>query len=366
MTYDAIESLRIFIYSSIDFLYSFFSLTIITLQIILVISVICLIIYFLVKKWKSFHPAKKVKIVAEIQSIIIFFELVVAGILLLSIFNEKLPLIKPIFRMTYIQNLTTFVFSSSTANGSTISLENLSGILGIASVVIVYFYFFYVFSRTGYFTERTEIQEKYAAIFWSPIVLLLFGGLVILPMDNIIFPSANPPVDSLFFLIAIFTVFISIPLPLLLRRYFYNRGTNIDSREPTNWIFQYDFIDTFRKIPTSATEDLLSSFISDFILALTILLALMGYLLNCNLFMLLIVESCLLIALFWISQLSLIPKRKMTVELKECDASGRHVQIANIFIITDSQNGYFIVLDEKNTLSQIMKDSIQQLIYQNE
>lgn len=56
----------------------------------------------------------------------------------------------------------------------------------------------------------------------------------------------------------------------------------------------------------------------------------------------------------------------MTVELKEKDAHNNFIQIPDVFVITASPKGYFVIVDKNNKVMQIMKDSIHELIYQKD
>lgn len=177
-------------------------------------------------------------------------------------------------------------------------------------------------------------------------------------MDSI----TNKPVsgDAFLFVFGFITLMISVQIPIILRQHFYNNGISFNTGAPDNKIFNYNFIDSFRKLPHSGS----GSLTPDLFLALTLIMAFYSYISNCNVFMLLLVEFCILTVFFWLRQLSLIPTRKMTIELKDLDSSGQHIPIKDVFIITDSSKGYFVVLHEDNSLTEIMKDSVYQLIYQ--
>ncbi|MFY9982630.1 MAG: hypothetical protein WAK75_08690 [Methanoregula sp.] len=330
------------------------------LESLLILSIILGMILWIYQKWKSFTPAQKIKTWSKYLSIFIFIEFFVVFISIIIAINEKLALFKPIYNSTSLLNLKDFIFSSAVLNGASISFENFSGLIGVISIVIIYLYFFYVFSNTKYFAERTAIQEKYAAIFWSPVAIVIGGGLLILYLDSITNKTVNG--DVFLFVFGFITVMMSVEIPIILRQHFYNNGISFDTGAPDNKIFNYDFIDSFRRLPKSGS----GSFIPDLFLALTLIMAFYSYISDCNIFMLILVEFCILTVFFWLRQLSLIPTRKMTIELKDLDSSGNHIPIKNVFIITDSSKGYFVVLHEDNSLTEIMKDSVHQLIYQND
>jgi len=54
----------------------------------------------------------------------------------------------------------------------------------------------------------------------------------------------------------------------------------------------------------------------------------------------------------------------MTIELKQLDNLGHFLKITDVYVMTESANGYFIVVERYNDVSQIMKDSVHALIFQ--
>jgi len=244
------------------------------------------------------------------------------------------------------------------------SFENLSVIISIISVASVYLYFFYVLRKTKYFSEISIEQEKYSAVFWGPLLFLVGVGAAILAMDFTAIQTSNSVPflpDFVLFFLGIFNLIITIPIPYFLKRYFYNFEKD-NKAFPEDDLFVYEFIDNFRTLKVASSETL----ISDSILITTILLAGLGYVFNCNVLLLIFSEICLLLSHFWSSQLRLIPKMKITIELKEKDDLHQFIKIPDIFIITTSPNGYFVILDKNNTVMQIMKDSVHKIIYQKD
>ncbi len=318
------------------------------------------IVYFIHQKWVSLIPEQKVKSWAKYLSAFLFFEFCLFLSAISWYIVSKSADITPFYNTTSLLNLKDFIFSSPGPNGATISFENLSGLISVVSILIIFLYFFHVFSNTKFFAERTAIQEKYAAVFWIPIVIVLVGGIFIIFLDEI---THKPPYGDAFLLIfGIVNILLSSKIPIILRKYFFTNGVDFDTHQSVEKIFNYNFIDSYRRLPKSGFE----TFISDLILAFTLLLAFYSYISNCNIFMLILAEYCLLTIFFWIRQLSLIPTKRMTIELKETDTDGNHVPLVNLFIISDSSKGYFVVLDENSTLRQIMKDSIHQIIFQKD
>ena len=374
---------------------SFIHLNLMLLNFSIALLIVCavpVVIYFsgrwlfnlILRNWKNRYPepAQQLTKWAEILSGIIFIEFVAILGFFINVFNDHLPSIESIFNFTYILNLKNFVFlpngvsynsnissglnaSLSVTNNSNLSFENLSGIISIITIFIIYLYFYSVFSNTKYFAEGSEIQEKYAAIFWAPIYTILLASFLVIFIDLIIHSTTILP-DFILLIFGLFNFFIVVPIPHLLRKNFYNNGVDFNTKQPLDFIYNYDFIQKFRKLYSLADIESNIRHISDLILASTIAIVFLAYIYYCNILILIIVEYCFLSVHFWSSQLNLIPSRRITIVLKECDVFRRHLEIKNVFILSDSSIDYFVVLDEHNTLTEIMKDSIYQLVYQND
>lgn len=355
---------------------------------------------FIKKKWDQRYPEPVDQLMKKNQFrfIIVFFEVVLSFCFILSqtLNSNGIPLVETLYSYSNIDNITNFIFlsdryivsnmssglSSSIISNytnesihyvmsvvvlpsdipkGTISLENLSAIISIFSICIIFLYFFYTLGKTRYFGELSDIQEKYAGIFWSSILVMLIAGVFILFLD-IVHLSPSIGIDLLLFSIGMVNIAITAFIPSILKKNFYNYGIDFETKKASKYLYNYEFLAKFNRPKTYRymvfSEDLqLILILTNSILAITY---------NCNIFMLIIAEYFLLTSHFWASQLKLLPYRKFTIEFKEIDRYSNHKKIENVFIISESPKGYFVILQKNNLVTEIMKDSVHKLIYESD
>jgi hypothetical protein len=265
-------------------------------------------------------------------------------------------------------NLTTneamqsqFLQFSSTSKFLDFMIENPAGgisvLVGTLSIITVYLYFFTILGKTKYFSELTEVQEKYAHCFWRLSIISIFGGLVILIVISSITKTPNP-LDGALFCAGFLNMIFLLMIPVILKNNFFNSNQS-ENKTLKKGNYFYKFLEDFQK------ETIPENWSSDIILVLTCLWVIIAVLFNCNIFLLLMVEFSLLVAHFWSSQITLLPHTKTTIELLP-DNLGNSTKITNVFILLESTKGYFVVLDEKNQTYWIMKNSIHKLIDKGE
>jgi len=282
------------------------------------------------------------------------------------------PVIKPILNLTYTYSITTFVFPSvDTINltplsvnitdsivtrSSIVSSENITAIIGIVSVLIIFLYFFSTFGKTKYFAEGSEIQKKYASIFFTPAYSVLWFGIIALAIDGALKNFENLGPELFLFCFGFVNLMLATPIPQILRGNFYNDGISRETTKLDRYIYNYAFIENFRQLPHTVYAE----FISDSVLMFSIIVAIFALISNSNLLMLIFTEYCLLTIHFWASQLDHIPLRRVTIEFKDQNTSKT---IENAFILEDSQE-YYLIVQEDNSVKEIMKDTVSQIIYQ--
>jgi hypothetical protein len=317
----------------------------------IIILILSIIFFQIIIMWKACeNTAEQVNFLSGSQSLIIFLELI--GLTLVTFFNI---IFSPTMQSQFL-NLTSslkikdFIITDPTGG--------ISVLIGIISIITVYLYFFTVFGKSKYFSERSQLQEKYFDIFWRAPFFILIGGSLILIAEVIITKTGNI-FDGSLFLIGMINLGSSIPLAYKLKKYFYNTNL-VDSEGLKLGDFDYKFLENFQKLKAPFLE----KSTPDSILIMTILWAGLALFFNCNIFLLLFTEYCLLVAHFWSSQLSLIPQKKTTIELLDTDCFGNYHKINDVFILADSSKGYIIILDKENQTSSIMKNSIHRLIDQ--
>jgi len=318
---------------------------------LLILSIIIIFVVF--RSWEACkNTAEQVNFWSIVQSLFILLELIGLSLYAIFKFITNLSMQSQFLNITSSSNLKEFITTNPTGG--------ISILVGIISIITVYLYFFTVLSKTKYFSEISEVQEKYNAIFWQLPVFLLLFGLIILIVTDIIYKIDNN-FDIALFTIGVLNIIFTTPLAFNLKKYFYNLNLS-DSDGLKQGDYDYKFLENFQKIKTFLAEE----WTSDNILIMTIILAGLALFFNCNIFILLMTEFCLLVAHFWSSQLKLIPKKKTTIELMYKDSSGNYFKITDVFILSESSKGYFVVLDEHNQKSKIMKNTIHKLIDQKE
>jgi len=325
-------------------------------QIAAFIGLVCFF-YLTIRSWlECQYSAEKLKFFSKHQSRLILIELGLISIIsLILLFIDNSPIRSPILNITSSTNYSNVLTSNQ--------LGNIPVFIGIITIVTIYLYFFSLLGKTKYFSERTEEQEKYSSIFFSLPFCLIVGGFILYFVD---FSVVTPNFHRIFFnsillLLAGFNILITAPISNYLSNFFYcTKSSPLSSFGKPK--YNYEFIDNFRKLGNILSEDL----ISENILIITILLFGFAFFFECSIFLLLLTEFCLLIAHFWSSQLRLIPRTKVTIELIDTDSYGNYIKIPDLFILSDSSNGYFVVLGKNNQLIRVMKNSINKLIDQKE
>jgi len=319
------------------------------------------------------EPAQQLNKYVKLHFFILFFEM--AGILAYLSFNISQPIMMPLLNFTYTYSLQKSIFPSfgpinlapiSTnitgpiLNGGTVSSsDNITAIIGIISVFIIFLYFFSVFGKTKYFAEGSEIQKKYASIFFTPGYSVLWCGIIALMIDGALKNFGNFWPDLFLFLFALFNLCVALPIPYIFRNNFYNEGIDKKTDKLDKYVYNYEFIEKFRHLPHTSFPQ----FTSDSILMFSIIVAIFAFISNSNILMLIFAEYCLLMVHFWSSQLDLMPLRKVTIEFKDQVTSKFGKTIEHVFILDDSQE-YLLVVQEDNSVREIMRDTVSQIIYQ--
>jgi|SRR5208283_657393 len=319
------------------------------------------------------EPAQQLNKYVKLHFFILFFEM--AGILVYLSFNISQPIMMPLLNFTYTYSLQKSIFPSfgpinlapiSTnitgpiLNGGTVSSsDNITAIIGIISVFIIFLYFFSVFGKTKYFAEGSEIQKKYASIFFTPGYSVLWCGIIALMIDGALKNFGNFWPDLFLFLFALFNLCVALPIPYIFRNNFYNEGIDKKTDKLDKYVYNYEFIEKFRHLPHTSFPQ----FTSDSILMFSIIVAIFAFISNSNILMLIFAEYCLLMVHFWSSQLDLMPLRKVTIEFKDQVTSKFGKTIEHVFILDDSQE-YLLVVQEDNSVREIMRDTVSQIIYQ--
>jgi hypothetical protein len=310
------------------------------------------VVIYIFGSWKACkNTAEQVNFLSGAQAIVIFIECM--GLIVFTVYKLLTDILmqSEFLNFTSSSNLKNFITTNPT--------QGFSVLVGIFSIIIVYLYFFTVLRKTKYFSENSEVQEKYGSIFWSLPLFILFGGFIILCFQGLINHSQNY-FDVALFCVGLINMVSTVPIAYYLKKYFFNLNLS-DPNCLEKGKIDYEFIENFQKLGESFLEGL----VSDLILIMTFIWVGLSLIFNCNIFLLLTTEYCLLIALFWSSQLQLIPQKKITIELVETNQLENHTEIKDVYILSESSKGYFLILDKNNQISKIMKDSIYKLIEQN-
>jgi prolipoprotein diacylglyceryltransferase len=104
------------------------------------------------------NKARELNLISKRRTYVIYFELIVLfSFICYNILTN--PTIQSQFsNITSSSNLRDFVMFSN--NG-------ISIFIGVISMIIVYLYFFTNLNKAKYFSDSSELQEKYAEVFWS-------------------------------------------------------------------------------------------------------------------------------------------------------------------------------------------------------
>jgi hypothetical protein len=316
--------------------------------IIVLLFALFLYIYW---RWKRCqNAAQKVNFFSGWLSLILLLELIGLSFFILFniIFNQSIQ--------SQFQNFTSTSYIKNVIIGN--PTAGISILIGIISITTLYLYFFSVLGKTKYFSERSEIQEKYSEPFWRIFVFVFFGGLAILFVISTITKTPNP-LNWVFFMIGLLNLALTVGIPLILKQNFFNLDL-IETTILKKGDYDYKFLEDFQKEKPPMFEELAS----DIILIMTFMWVGIALLFDCNIFLLLMLEYSLLIAYFWLRQLAIIPHKKTTIELIP-DKFGNFSKITDVFILFESSKGYLIVLDKNNMTSKIMKNSIYKLSEQS-
>ena len=298
------------------------------------------------------NPAEKVNFFSKFQSLIIFYEII--GLLvfvLLSLITSESPIQSQYLTIKSSLNLREFILANPT--------ESISVLIGSFSMIIVYLYLFNILGKTKYFLELSdsEVQEKYSAIFWILPFIFLFGGVLFLLIDVMIGKLST--FDTVLFIIGFVNLLTTGFLASNLQDNFFKKVSDSIGLKKGN--FNYEFIAKYQETKESFFEN----FNSDSILIITFLLAGASFIFDFNLFILLMTEYFLLVAHFWSSQLQLLPQNKTTIELVDTDCFQNHLKITDVYVLSESPKGYLLILDKKNQITRIMKESIHKYFAQN-
>ena len=317
----------------------------------LIVPILVIFVIFLSHRTFSVsrNTAEQVNFWSGVQSKVIFLELIGLSLFAAYTFVHNSSIQLQLLNMTSTSNLKEVVSANPTGS--------ISVLIGIVSIITVYLYLFSILNKAKYFSEISETQDKYISVFWILPVFLFIGGLGVISILGAL--SKQTTFDVVLFVIGFLNLIITLPIAIKLKKYFYN--TNLtESSGLKLGDYDYKFLEHFRKLKAPALEELTS----DCILILTFLWAGLALFFNCNIFLLLMMEFCLLVSHFWSSQLKLLPQRKITLELMEKDNLGNPLRITDVFILSESSKGYFVILDESNQKKRVMKNTIFQLIDQ--
>lgn len=255
-----------------------------------------------------------------------------------------------------------YLLYTSSQNFTNVFGTNPTGVIAIITSFIAYTYLFFILSRTKFFSENTETYEKYSGIFWN-FPLISFSAVFIFFILDIPSQDAKRILFNIFLMaVIIYNVIIVYKIPNILKENFYNYNAWKNSKFPKKEQFNYHFLESFKNF--SFFDDLRS--MPDIIFASTIMIAVLAFLFDCNLFLVITAELALLVTHFWLSQLLLIPRKKMTVELKETNSTHSNEKISDLFLITESSKGYFVFLNNDNKLIHVKYDSVYSMYSQDD
>jgi hypothetical protein len=313
-----------------------------------------LIGYYYYKKTRKpeENKARELNIISKRRRYIIYFELIVLSSFICYNIIRNPTTQSQFSNITSSSNLRDFVILSN--NG-------ISIFIGVISMIIVYLYFFTNLNKAKYFSESSELQEKYADVFWSLFIIFMLGGFFILILMMPINQSTNSIVlNCLLFGTGFINLIFLVEIPRNLKKYFYN----LNISEPDSLMkrtYNYKFLEDFQKEDIDYTR-----YISESILIMTFLWAIIALFVDCNIFLLLMTEYSLLVSHFWWGQLQLLPQKKTTIELTDADGFGNYLKITDVFVLSESPKDYIVILDKNNQISRIMKNSIYKLTNQTD
>jgi preprotein translocase subunit YajC len=323
------------------------------------IATLFLVVLFAIFYFKIYRPwqacdknAQRLNFVSKKLAYIIYIELLGLSSFIIVYLLIDQPAQSQFLNITSSSNLRDFILLSS--NG-------ISVFIGIISIIAVYFYFFTILKKTKYFSEISELQEKYTGFFWGTFAFILFGGIVIFGFLFITTkPGASQNLNILLFALAITNLLGFYHIPVYLKKYLYNSNLS-EMGGLSKGCYDYKFFEDFQTEDTDYIH-----WISDCILFITLMLAGLSLFINCNIILLLMAEYSFLLAHYWWGQLQLIPHKKTTIELTDIDRFRNFLKITDVFILSETSKEYIEILNKDNQKSKIMKNSIRRLINQNE
>jgi hypothetical protein len=310
-----------------------------------------------IKNW-SFERYKKHE---QLVSTIIIAEFILSQVsLLFLITSQIIPITPDSFQ---IQKLMTFFYDRTSFNflcpfnfcrivsASSLSFEKVSIIVVFLSGLVIYTYFFEMLGTLS--KKMDETQKKYFGFFFNSFIFTLCYLLFILLFDLVVitqlFPLKNDLVNQI----------IPIWIPTIVS------GINIIAILPLAIFYKnnhekYEFIQNFNKYRKNNPKEF---GFSSHLFIITVVIAIIGYFQNFDLFVLVFLETTLLFMHFWTSRFQNLPHGKNTIILKKInDIWKRFERIENVFILEESKEGFYIIITEDNVQRKIMASSIEQII----
>jgi hypothetical protein len=192
---------------------------------------------------------------------------------------------------------------------------------------------------------KSETRKKYFSffenLFWIALVYSFI--LIIGILQGLI-------TDSLFqFVLLAYAwahIFLLVPVSQNFKEIFENyenieKFNKVTRKKPkTPWYKQYDALNY-------------ADVYSTYVFITTVEYAFIGFLLNLNIFTLILIESTFILMHIWISRIDQIPKDKHTLELSSDSP------IKNVYILDDSSDEFYLILSRERGLCKIMKSNVK-------
>lgn len=244
-------------------------------------------------------------------------------------------------------NLTCGINHCTLNTGPSFSFENLSIVIVLITGLVIYAHFFRMISEDPFNTVKSETRKKYFSffenLFWIAFVFSFI--LIIGLLQGFV---SDPEFQLVLLAYAWIHIIILGPIAHNFKTIFesyenierFNKITLGDSPE-TPWYKRYNDLNQ-------------GDVFSTYIFLTTLEVALIGFLLNFNIFTLILIESTFILIHIWISRISQIPKNKHTLILLA------DPPIENVFILDDSSDEYYRILSKEYGIRKIMKSAVKQ------
>lgn len=245
-----------------------------------------------------------------------------------------------------IQNITHVIFSTASNE------SNFPVIIAIIAAFFIYCYIFDLIRKKGYSIYKFENQNlKFISSLDHLFILSSFGLIILIFLEtSFIFQKK----DELMFIAIIFTIFLITLLLFLELRDYFNTYSGLNQ---LNEIVTHNYrVQEILSNKNAFINFFLGQYnaLSSFIFIVTFLFLFISFKMNFNILSIIFIETVLLQIHLIYSSISLSPKKIHNIRLK-------NTELQNVFILSDSPNGYYSILLPNDEIKFIMKDEFVEI-----